>query len=376
MQIIMMLAFNISFLNPVARTIDNFRMTDVFYEISNAGAERDTSGLITIVDMTTEFDRGRLAEIVDEIQSYEPSVMGIDIVFDGVRNDSVGNERLIESVCSTVSPTVWAYKLTHWNSDEGQFDRSYHSFFTEVVDVEREGFINVQRDINGGTIRTLGLHRETAEGTEYSLTAQVALAATNDSSIITKSKDCNVCYTSTYFPVVPADSIAAYADLIRSHIVLLGAMHDIRDQHYTPIGKIPGVEILAYAIQTLVLRRMPIEFPLWMSVLLIFLIIWFTQLIQQGVTNSLQQSSSSMRRYLGNSGLAASVISMIAMVLLVGACFVFFFHWNIYFNTVWAIMGIALLDNAREIYELIIRIISNKWSWKWVTSSMYYAETE
>jgi len=376
MQIIITLAFNISFLNPVARTIDNFRMTDVFYEISNTGAERDTSELVTIVDMTEEFDRGHLAEIIDEIQSLEPSVMGIDIVFDGIRNDSIGNERLIESVCSTVSPTIWAYKLTHWNSDKGQFDRSYHSFFTEVVDVEHEGFINVQRDTNGGTIRTLGLHRQGANETEYSLTAQVALAATNDSSIITQSRDCNICYTSTYFPVVPADSIAAYANLIRSHIVLLGAMHDIRDQHYTPIGKIPGVEILAYAIQTLVQRRMPIEFPLWMSMMLTMLIIWFIQLIQQGVTNHLSRSRSSMRQYWGNSGMAASIISMIAMVLLVGACFVLFFRWNIYFNTAWAIMGIALLDNAREIYELIIRMVASRVDWQWLKRSMYYSDDD
>ncbi len=374
MQIIITLAFNISFLNPVARTIDNFRMTDVFYEISNTGASRDTSELVTIVDMTEEFDRGHLAEIIDEIQSLEPSVMGIDIVFDGIRNDSIGNERLIESVCSTVSPTVWAYKLTHWNSDEGQFERSYHSFFTEVVDVEHEGFINVQRDTNGGTIRTLGLSRQAAGKTEYSLTAQVALAATNDSSIITQSRDCNICYTSTYFPVVPADSIAAYAHLIRSHIVLLGAMHDIRDQHYTPIGKIPGVEILAYAVQTLVQRRLPIEFPLWISLMLTMALVWLIQVLQQGVTNFLKESPSSMRQYLGNSGMAASIISMISMILLVGACFVLFFHWNIYFNTAWAIMGIALLDNAREIYELIIRIVARMVNWQWLKRSMYYTD--
>jgi hypothetical protein len=110
--------------------------------------------------------------------------------------------------------------------------------------------------------------------------------------------------------------------------------------------------------------------------MLTMLIIWFIQLIQQGVTNHLSRSRSSMRQYWGNSGMAASIISMIAMVLLVGTCFVLFFRWNIYFNTAWAIMGIALLDNAREIYELIIRMVASRVDWQWLKRSMYYSDDD
>ena len=374
LYVIIMIAFSVSFLNPLARAFDNFRMTDIFYEISNAGGERDTSDLITIVDMTTVYDRGKLAEMIDQVQDCKPAVMGIDIVFDGVRNDTIGNERLIETVCSTVSPTVWAYKLTNWNSDEGQFERSFHSFFVDMVDVEHEGFINVQRDTNGGTVRSLGVHRQAEGKTEYSMSAQVALAATNDSSIVTRSSNCNINYTATYFPVVPSDSITEYADLIRSHVVLFGAMHDLRDQHYTPIGKIPGVEILAYTVQTLIDRRMPIELPLWLTMLVNFLLVVFVQIIQQGVTNLLVKKKSATKQYFGRSGLAKSYISMAAMVVMIGTSFLFSYQWNIYLNTTWAIMGIALLYNAREFYGLLIRLFCEKWPL--LKQSMYYVPLE
>ena len=376
MQLMVCLAFNTSSLNPVARTIDNFRLTDIFYEISNTGLERDTSDLITIVDITDVYNRGKLAEVIDEIQACEPSVMGVDIVFDGFRNDSVGNEQLLETVSNTTSTIVWAYKLVKWDSNKGQFERSFHSFFTEFVDVDHEGFVNVQRDTNGGTVRTLGLSRTVNGHTEYSLSAQVALAATNDSSIITQSKDCNICYTSTLFPVVPADSIAENAELIHSRIVLLGAMRDIRDQHYTPIGRIPGVNVLAYAIQTLVQRRMPLEVPYWLSLIITILLMWFTQILQDGVTRFLKRAErASIRYFIGDSGFASSSISLVAIILLVGLSFALFFRFNIYYNTVWVIMGIALLANVRKFYALSVRLLCAYTKCSFLQHSLYSFKT-
>ena len=373
MQSLVYLAFNKGSLNPVARTIENFRLSDMFFEVDNEGEARDTSDLITIVDMTDVYDRGELADIINQIQACEPSVMGVDIVFNGFRNDTLGNERLVEAVCNTTSTTVWAYKLIDWNDKNAQFERTYHSFFTELVDVDHEGFINVQRDTNGGTVRTLGLHRPAEGRMEYSLSAQVAFAATNDSSIITKSKDCNIYYSSTYFPVVPSDSIAAHADQIRSHIVLLGAMRDLRDQHYTPIGKIPGVKILAYAIQTLVQRRMPIDTPYWLTVIITFMLMWLVQILQFGSIKFLKKyPEASIKYYLGDSGFVSSMISLGAIIALAFLSLLLFFHWNIYLNTAWAIMGIALLANTRKFYALLVRILSSRTKWAFLSHSLFY----
>lgn len=376
MWIAVYLAFNIGYFDPVARTIENFRLTDVFSDISNTGEVRDTSDLITIVDMTDVYDRSKLAEIIDKIQACEPSVLGVDVVFDGLRNDSSGNERLVETVCNTTSPTVWAYKLTNWNSDDRLFESSWHSFFTKYVNIDHEGFVNIQRDTNGGTVRKLGLHRLVAGHTEYSLTAQVALAATNDSSIVTQLEDCNIYYSSTDFPIIHSDSIMENEDLIRSHIVLLGAIRDMRDQHYTPIGKIPGVSILAYAIQTLVQRRMPVEIPNELLLIMTFLIMWLTQVLQDGLTRFFKRAEfPTITYFIGDSGFASSSISLLTIVFLVGMSYFLFILFNIYFNSMLAIMGVALLANVRKFYALFVRIIDARTNWSIVKYSLYSYKT-
>ena len=372
-QLLALIAFNVKPLNPIARSIENFRLTDIFYEISNSGAERDTSDLVTIVDMSGIYERGRLAEIIDEVQRYEPSVLGVDIVFDDVRNDLAGNERLIETVCNADSSTVWAYILQDWNSDEGRYEHSFHSFFTEEVEVDREGFINAQRDTNGGTVRTMGLYRNVGGRREYSLAAQIALAVTNDSSFVSLRPDCDIRYTAMHYPVVSADSIAAHPELIRSRIVLLGGINDQRDQLFTPLGKLPGVLVHAYAVQTLVQRRMPKEVPFWLLTMAIFGIVWLVEVIQVWVTRRLTSAPSlSLKNYMGSSFMASNLISLLALLLLVGVSFLFFLHWNIYFNTTWAIMGIVLLGKSRMLYELFVRLLEARLHWPLLRRSLFF----
>ena len=348
------LLFSISFLNPVERAYENFRMTDLFYDADNYGGERDTSGVITLVDMTDVFSRSRLAEIVEGIDALEPSILGVDIVFDGLRDDSVGNERLIEAVCNTKSQTIWAYKLTEWSDDVEEFTKTYHSFFTEYVEVE-EGYTNVQRDINGGTVRTFGLQRKAEGRIEYSLPARVAMGATNDSSFL-RFTDCNIRYSSIQFPVVPCDSIADYADFIRGHIVLLGATDDKRDLHYTPMGHIAGLKILAYTVQTIISNQIPIETSLWATILLTVLLIWLGELFQHGVTYFLSKRKNWFLQELARKDLVSGLIFIIYIIILVWADFLFFIKTNHYFNMGWAIMGIALLETSHKWCPLLHRI--------------------
>ena len=225
MWLVVALAVNISFLNPLERAVENFSMTDVFYDISYTSGERDTSDLITLVDMTDVYDRSRLADIVDSIQKYEPALMGVDIVFEGWRGDTAGTERIIEAICSASSPTVWAYKLADWNDEEEQFDGTVHSVFADLVDIN-EGYTNVIRDINGGTVRSFGITRKAEHRPQHSLPATVATTFLGDTTIYDRLTDQDINYTATVFPVLQPDSIWLHPELIRGRIVMLGATHD------------------------------------------------------------------------------------------------------------------------------------------------------
>ncbi len=115
---------------------------------------------------------------------------------------------------------------------------------------------------------------------------------------------------------------------------------------------------------------MPIEPPVWVTMLINFLLVVLVQIIQQGVTNLLVNTKSATKQYIGRSGLAKSYIAMFAMVVMIGTSFLFTYQWNIYLNTAWAIMGIALLYNAREFYGLLIRLLCERWPV--LKQSMYY----
>ena len=132
------ISFSVSFLNPMARALSNFSITDVFYDIGNTSEDKEKSDLVTLVDITDIYDRGELAGVVEELERVEPAVMGIDIVFEGLRDDSVGNERLIEAAFDANVPTVWACKLGNWDDDAEQFSHTTRSFLLMFATLMRD----------------------------------------------------------------------------------------------------------------------------------------------------------------------------------------------------------------------------------------------
>ena len=373
MWLVVALAVNISFLNPLERAVENFSMTDVFYDISYTSGERDTSDLITLVDMTDVYDRSRLADIVDSIQKYEPALMGVDIVFEGWRGDTAGTERIIEAICSASSPTVWAYKLVDWNDEEEQFDGTVHSVFADLVDIN-EGYTNVIRDINGGTVRSFGITRKAEHRPQHSLPATVATTFLGDTTIYDRLTDQDINYTATVFPVLQPDSIWLHPELIRGRIVMLGATHDGQDMHFTPIGKMAGLEVLAYTIQTMVEHRDVRLFTFWQTLLFTLLIIWLGQLCQHFTLKQFKRNHTHVGHFLYESEVTTAVITFFILIILVGICFWLFFTYNVYINTAWAMMGIALLLEARDLYKLTLILLYERFHWAWLKRSVYADE--
>lgn len=347
---------NLTFLNPVQRSMLNFRMTDIFYEISNSGEVRDTSDIITIVDMTEIYERSRLADILDTIKMYEPAIVGVDIVFDGLKGDTIGSERIAEVAFADDNvPVIWAEKLIDYNDDTNQFDNTARSFFAKGADI-KEGYTNVMRDINGGTVRSFGIWRMAEGHKEYSLPAYIATQYKDSTVLSGAGTNQSINYSATYFPVLTPEEIKLHPELIRSHIVLFGAMHDEQDRHYTPIGRLPGVEILAYTVQTIVKHNGTKEvraFNLW---LITILLIWFYQLMSSILQKRLLGSRRYVVKYLGMSGIGESFFRFFFIFFLAYVCYVLFVEAAIYFNTAWAMAGIALLGNARKWYAFIINI--------------------
>lgn len=352
------ISFSVSFLNPLARSLSNFSMTDIFYDISKSRAQKEHDDLITLVDMSEVYERGELADIIGQIESMGPAVLGIDIVFDGERDDSIGNMRLIEVAREAKAPTVWACKLKDWSDDAEQFRNTNHSFFTASCIVD-EGFTNVERDVNGGTVRRFGVRRKSEGRRVYSLPARVTRLYTGSDPAMDNEMSCAINFQAVEFPVVPYDSIAEYADLIKGHIVLLGATQEERDKHYTPLGLLPGLYVLAYTVKTMVEHQAPAELPVWVIVALSLLVTLFTQIMQAYAFDSAVRHRLGSVKCLGRMGVTSSVIFFAVVIILVGASFMLYMRYNINLDVKWAILCVALLGTARLLYSVIVNLIGD-----------------
>lgn len=352
------LSFSVSFLNPLARSLSNFSMTDIFYDISKSKAQKERDALITLVDMSEVYERGILADIIEQIESLGPSVLGIDIVFDGERDDSVGNSRLIEVAQKPKAPTVWACKLMDWNDEGEQFRYTNHSFLTASCLVD-EGFTNVERDVNGGTVRRFGVRRKSEGRRVYSLPARVARLYTGVEPAMDNDMSCAINFQAVKFPVVPYDSIIEHAGLIKGHIVLLGAAQEERDKHYTPLGLIPGLHVLAYTVKTMVEHQAPTTLPVWIIWALSLLVTLFTQIAQAYAFDTTVRHRLGSVKCLGRMGVTSSVIFFTMVIVLVGASFMLYMRYNINLDVKWAILCMALLGTARLLYSVIVNLIGD-----------------
>ena len=66
---------NISFLNPISEAIDDFSMTDMFYEIDHSTTIEEESNLISIVDLTNVYDRAEIGEILTILSCANPKLL-------------------------------------------------------------------------------------------------------------------------------------------------------------------------------------------------------------------------------------------------------------------------------------------------------------
>lgn len=105
------ITMNLSIFSPMTRALDDFSMTDVYYEIQrNNSIEMDTS--IVLVDMTKLHNRSEIAQTIREIQQCKPRLLVIDLLFEREGDDLIGNADLISAIDANSNHTLLSCKLT------------------------------------------------------------------------------------------------------------------------------------------------------------------------------------------------------------------------------------------------------------------------
>ena len=353
---------NLSFLDPLAKALSNVSMTDFFSQLAHKGS--DVSQDLTIVDIKDEFNRGNLAKTLSKIDSLKPWATGVDIVFGTMRGEPEDNLQLYEVAMNMSDKTVWATKLLDYNGEKGDFAGKRSSFFADTLGL-RQGFTNLDDNFERNTIRKM-LTLESYSGKTIN-SFPVEIASVLDTLSLKAHTKLTINFA-TKFNVVTADSIESYKDLIANHIVLVGSTTDEGDMWNTPLGKMPGVILQAYSVETIRNHRDISYAPTWINLLIAFVLCYLFELIVDSGTRWLSRRKDTLSFFLLESYFARQVVTILFFVLVTWAIAEIFTLKSIYFNAVLILAILGFVLQARLYYNSTIKTLLRNHNW-WILNN-------
>ena len=338
-------------LDPVKRAIKDFSFTDIYYEIQKESTDPEISHLITIVDMTKLTNRADIARLLADIESQNPKVVGLDVCFDNEGEDFVGNDSLIQ-IAEQHKNIVYSLKLLDWKDENTGFTKSIHSFFHEITDIT-EGTTNMPRQLYDNMKRRVPVCERYEGKYVPSLVAQVANHYAEKDLTKGRVEDVNINFSPTYFHVLSPEEVRSHPELIQDRIVLVGAMYEDADCHWTPIGKIAGVELLAYGVQSLLYGKEVHNLPFPLLCLVSIVLIFFVEVLQHMYLSKMSKAKSIFVRYIIGSTYIMSIFTFLFTSILLGLSFLVFKLYNLSFNLAWALSVITFLGTSRSMYNAL-----------------------
>ena len=339
------IALNLSFLNPISEAIKSFSITDKYYQMMS---EKD-SRLITIVDLTHLYNRGEIAQTLEDIEACNPAAIGIDCIFEGEKEDTIA-DNAIREVARRYKNIVFSYRLLDEQPNGMGYSRNIHSFFTNEISVH-EGVTNMQRDnIYNGIKRKLKAGWMVNGTKEPTLVGELVNVYAKEEVLKATDNDININFHPTRFTKIDPSEIAQNRANIEGRIVLFGTLTDETDMHYTPLGKIAGVELLAYATQTIIEKEQIIKYPLWIQFIIAFLLVILTNILQMTFIDRTSRSNSPLVHHIIGSSYIQGVVSFLWIALIMWASFICFCLYGVSIDTGWAIAAMAFLSTSRSFY--------------------------
>lgn len=348
---------NFSIFSPVKHIMEDFSMTHFFYEIGRK--EPQQNNLITIVDMTDLVKRGDIARVMRQIEEAEPAVIGVDMVFKGERTDSIGNQEIAQ-VARDYDNIIWSLRLDNNISIEEGYNYYYRSFFIEETGA-KEGVTNMVGSKLGRMKTKLSHGWRIDDQILPSFITAVVNYYAGEELLPIDEKDENINYRPTRFEVVDWKDVEEKSDLLADRIVLFGAMHEDVDMHITPLGKMAGLQVLAYAVQTAFDRENAIrEVSGFKLFIYSFLIVMITFILRSRRVQWVNARKNPLSRLILGFPVVGSFISFLWITLLMGGAYLLFDVYDISFNLTYAFSAIAFLGTAENSYNIIRNYINEK----------------
>lgn len=360
LAIFCVLVVNIDFLNPVSRALENFSITDMFFEIEHTD-EPEECNIITIVDMTELYDRGDIAELIHEVDKCNPICIGVDLIFEGEKDDRIGNELLEQTLLNLRSPTVFANKLTDYCSANNSFQGIVRSYCADKCGIT-EAYTNVTDDMMGNNIRELSTHRLYKDQKQTSFPVKIA-EIVDSKTISDNGKDLLINYRNVDFKVIPYDQIEENRNLLEGSIVIIGTMHEEQDMHNTPLGKMAGSKIQAYSLLTLLEHRQIHHIPDIICWIIAFLLCYLLEVAVDIFYQIFKTHPYSVfQTFIREANIVSIVFLFVFEVLSCWVFYILFIKGNLLMSGGIILASLVLTCEARDIYMALIKGFYSKYN--------------
>lgn len=357
---------NLSLFYPVKRALGNMSATDFFFQITHEASSVNQN--ITIIDIQDEYNRGKIADCLSSVDSLKPWAIGVDIIFDNIKGEPEDSYKLFQTAESMDSKVVWASKLLDYNSKEKTFLDNTKSFFADSLTLA-SGFTNLDDNMEHKTIRKM-LTIEKLNGQNVNSFPMAVALALGDSISCQPWKMLTIDY-GTNFTIVPCDSVEKYKELITNHIVLIGSTTDESDMWLTPIGKMSGIAIQAYSLNTLRAHSDIKYNSFWDNLLIAFILCYLFELILDLGFQWLRRRNNVTSTLLIDSKLLLRVVTIIIMTIVTLVILLMFVYNNKYIDAVLILTALGMLIESRRIYNATIKAFSKKYNWWILRNSLY-----
>lgn len=343
--------FHFDAFNPVAHATKGFSTTDIFYDMMLA-SPADTSSSIVIVDMTQLHSRDSIASVLEEIDELKPAAIDIDVVFEHPK-ELEGDLHLM-GMAATISNAVFSFKMMDPDLERMEFTRQAHSFFAKDLELN-EGFVNVDRNIT----RDIPLCLE-MQGTPYpSVIVKMLEIIQGQPFDYVNHRSHPINYEPTVFRIIPYDSIQYYKDYISGHIVMFGGAHEGEDLLYTPLGQMHGINVLCYALKTMLEMKQEKKCTgtlYWILTLVLSYIGACLIMSYKDWTAGMKEGFvSDMLRTI----FVTSIVVFIFMSVFMTIFFVLFVTWRINFDLTPTLAVMALTTTAADIVRISKKHLQN-----------------
>lgn len=359
-KMLLYISEKVSIFDPMKAAFDDFYITDVFFEIQqNTNSKYDDD--IVIIDMTSLRTRDEIAQVITDIKNCNPKILGIDLIFERPNFNELDDVALISALEAGGCQQVLSCKLRDYSASEDSFKDCLYSFFYGIGNLNW-GYTNYFQTRMGGVTRETSQVQSLNDSTVFSFPYILACKYTGKPLIKETVNERKIIYDNVKFQIIEYNEISQNADKLKNKLVLLGTAKEEADMHFTPLGKMSGVEVIAYSILSYT-RHGDIESLNQIIILLIALGLCFFAAWMGYVFEML---------YPIFFPFLAKIFNFFLMAVITGVAFLTFTFGDLFIELFYPLMGLALTEDVRELYTGIIKWLNKKKRWNEYTKKSLY----